>query len=136
MKVRERCSEGGASTLAWFTCFSGETVQAMVEPLVEPQFRVVADGFVARDRLRNTALTGNCNHRGPRHCHIPNGDGAANPLPCHREAGESPGEQTLSEIVICPADVTYRVDGVEPCRGAGGRRADAAARPPVLHEKT
>jgi len=32
MKVRERDSERGRSTTAWFTSFSGETVQARVEP--------------------------------------------------------------------------------------------------------
>ena len=33
MKVKETDSERGRSTMAWFTSFSGETVQAMVEPL-------------------------------------------------------------------------------------------------------
>ena len=32
IKVNERGSERGGSTIAWFTSFAGETVQALVEP--------------------------------------------------------------------------------------------------------
>jgi hypothetical protein len=34
MKVRETDSERGRSTTAWFTSFSGEMVQAMIEPAI------------------------------------------------------------------------------------------------------
>jgi hypothetical protein len=74
MKVKERGSERRGSTTAWFTSFSGETVQAMLEPAIRhSKYGLVAENPVeqrTKKSSRGSHLLQGVLHAAGRHSQL------------------------------------------------------------------